>query len=110
DRFERSVMAAGVSDSVKQAGRRACEQARQMLGDFEAVRGELFTAESTDALLAQADGLTQSAISALHAHCRRQFSDPDGGQLSKADRAQVKAVDGSDLDEDDFYMTIDVED
>lgn len=81
------------------------------LNDIESVRSEIYVNPDLLSVLRAAAGgeISDSAIGELVRHTRRQFEESADKQFDEEQR-QTKEIDGSDLQEDDFAGTIDVED
>jgi DNA helicase-2/ATP-dependent DNA helicase PcrA len=86
--------------------------ARKEVLNVAAARSVLFTGtEYTEILLRESGGrITAPMIRELASHTRRQYEDAFTGALDEEEFRNMKAVDGGDLDEDDYAQTIDIED
>jgi DNA helicase-2/ATP-dependent DNA helicase PcrA len=88
------------------------KETRDQLLDVESARSEIFS--SPDLLkVAVAHGqgiITQKGCEELMRHTRRQFVDPKSLEVEAVDLEDGKAVDGGELEKDEYAGTIDVED
>ncbi len=86
--------------------------ARKDVLNVGAARSVLFTvSEYTDILVNESNGrITPSMIKELAAHTRRQYEDAYSGAIDEEVFRNTKALDGGDLEENDYAQTIDSED
>lgn len=104
------------TDAVSAAWRRdtlanVWQTSRKRLLDIEAARSELGSNAVVHAALIQASNgqITQKMLEELQKHTRRQFEDATYG-VSAEEFRSTEAVDGAELEEDDYAGTMDVED
>jgi DNA helicase-2/ATP-dependent DNA helicase PcrA len=83
----------------------------QQAVDVEAARSELYTNGSLLAVLVSASGgqITEKMAHELVRHTRRQFEDPLGG-VAEEEVRKAAAVDGAEVEVDDYAGTMDTED
>lgn len=87
-------------------------EARKEVLNVAAARSVLFTApEYTDILINESGGrITPPMVKELASHTRRQYEYAYTGALDEEEFRNMKAVDGGDLEDDDYAQTIDIED